>query len=87
MLDIREGMVGAESFDPKHAVIVTWKNISFAGGPGNTLMKTNTFQMVVATDEVYTYVIFNYLDMQWMSHTEAGGTDQGNGGIPAFVRF
>ena len=30
--DIREGIVGADSFRPKHAVTVTWKNVSFAGG-------------------------------------------------------
>jgi len=42
--------------------------------------------MVLATDEVFTYVIFNYADMQWTSHTEAGGdTTGGEGGVTAFV--
>ncbi|KAK2579800.1 hypothetical protein KPH14_008682 [Odynerus spinipes] len=86
--DIREGVVGSDSFDPKHAVIVTWKNISFVGGLDNSLYKTNTFQLVLATDEVYTYAIFNYLDIQWSSHTSAGGdTTGGEGGVPAFVGF
>ncbi len=30
--DIREAMVGAENFFPKHAIIATWKNVSFVGG-------------------------------------------------------
>eukprot|EP00095_Tigriopus_kingsejongensis_P008816 maker-scaffold1015_size70757-snap-gene-0.10 protein:Tk08816 transcript:maker-scaffold1015_size70757-snap-gene-0.10-mRNA-1 annotation:"hypothetical protein DAPPUDRAFT_305821" len=30
--DIREGMVGAETFQPKHVIIATWKNVSFGGG-------------------------------------------------------
>ena len=30
--DIRDAMVGAETFKPKHIVIATWKNVSFAGG-------------------------------------------------------
>lgn len=30
--DIRESIVGAETFEPKHIVIATWKNVSFAGG-------------------------------------------------------
>lgn len=30
--DIRTGVIGAETFYPKHAVIVTWKNVTFAGG-------------------------------------------------------
>lgn len=48
--------------------------------------QTNTFQLVLATDEVFTYVIFNYAEMQWTSHTEAGGdTTLGEGGVPAYV--
>ncbi|XP_008548218.1 protein mesh isoform X3 [Microplitis demolitor] len=86
--DIREGVVGSDSFDPKHAVIVTWKNMSFAGGIDNSLYKTNTFQLVLATDEVYTYAIFNYLDLSWTTHTEAGGdTTGGEGGTPAYIGF
>jgi len=30
--DIREAMIGAESFIPKHTIIATWKNVTFAGG-------------------------------------------------------
>ncbi|XP_063878525.1 protein mesh-like isoform X1 [Scylla paramamosain] len=90
MWDIREGMVGTAIFRPKHAIIVTWKNVTFAGGSVNTDAKfvTNTFQLVVATDEIRTYTIFNYDYMSWTSHTEAGGsTDEGQGGVPAFVGF
>jgi len=48
--------------------------------------QTNTFQMVLATDEVYTYIIFNYAVLNWLSHTEAGGdTTKGEGGVPAYV--
>jgi len=32
--DIREGIVGAEWFEPRHIVIATWKNLTFAGGYG-----------------------------------------------------
>lgn len=50
------------------------------------LLQTNTFQMVLATDEVFTYAIFNYLEINWSSHTEAGGdTTTGEGGVPAYV--
>ncbi|KAK7604770.1 hypothetical protein V9T40_005956 [Parthenolecanium corni] len=88
MWDIREGIVGAEKFIPKHSVIVTWKNMSFAGAIQKALHVTNTFQLVLATNEIFTYVIFNYADLQWTSHTEAGGdTASGEGGISAFVGF
>lgn len=44
--------------------------------------------MVLATDEVFTYAMFNYLDLQWSTHTEAGGdTTTGEGGVPAYVGF
>ncbi|XP_044255484.1 protein mesh isoform X3 [Tribolium madens] len=86
--DIREGVIGADNFRPKHAIIATWKNVSFAGGFANALYRTNTFQLVLATDEVYTYAMFNYLNLDWTSHTEAGGdTINGEGGIPAYVGF
>ncbi|KAF7263100.1 hypothetical protein GWI33_003617 [Rhynchophorus ferrugineus] len=86
--DIREGVIGSETFDPKHAVIVTWKNVSFNGGFSNALYRTNTFQMVLATDEVYTYAMFNYMNLDWTSHTEAGGdTIGGEGGVPAYIGF
>ncbi|XP_014488092.1 PREDICTED: protein mesh [Dinoponera quadriceps] len=88
MWDIREGVVGSDSFVPKHAIIVTWKNMSFTGGIDTALYRTNTFQLVLATDEVYTYAMFNYLNLQWSSHTEAGGdTTQGENGVPAYVGF
>ncbi|XP_018562976.1 protein mesh isoform X2 [Anoplophora glabripennis] len=86
--DIKEGVIGADTFNPKHAIIVTWKNISFNGGFANALYQTNTFQMVLATDEVYTYAMFNYLNIDWTSHTEAGGdTRKGEGGVSAYVGF
>ncbi|XP_032523025.2 protein mesh isoform X1 [Danaus plexippus] len=86
--DIRQGVIGSESFFPKHAITITWKNMSFAGGIDNSLFVTNTFQMVLATDEVFTYAIFNYLEINWSSHTEAGGdTTTGEGGVPAYIGF
>lgn len=51
-------------------------------------VQTNSFQMILATDEVFTYAIFNYIDINWSSHTEAGGdTTGGEGGVPAYVSF
>lgn len=39
MWDIRQGIIGADAFVPKHAVVVTWKNVSFSGGIDNSLYK------------------------------------------------
>ncbi|KAJ6640082.1 Protein mesh [Pseudolycoriella hygida] len=88
MWDIREGVVGADTFVPKHVVFVTWKNMTFAGGIDISLFRTNSFQLVLATDEVYTYAILNYITINWSSHTEAGGdTTGGEGGVPAYIGF
>lgn len=46
MWDIREGVVGADTFIPKHVAIITWKNMSFAGGIDNSLFKVN-FQLII----------------------------------------
>jgi len=86
--DIREAMVGTETFQPKHVLIATWKNVSFAGGIPTARRVTNTFQAVIITDEVRSYAIFNYDWLGWTTHTEAGGdTSEGQGGVPAFVGF
>lgn len=42
MWDIREGVVGADTFIPKHVVIITWKNMSFAGGIDIALYKVSS---------------------------------------------
>lgn len=41
MWDIREGVVGADTFIPKHVAIITWKNMSFAGGIDISLFKVS----------------------------------------------
>ena len=51
-----------------------------------SFFQTNTFQLVLTTDEIRTYAMFNYEYMSWTSHTEAGGSsDEGQGGVPAYV--
>lgn len=39
MWDIREGVVGSDTFIPKHVIMITWKNMSFAGGIDNSLFR------------------------------------------------
>ena len=42
MWDIREGVIGSDTFIPKHVIFVTWKNMSFAGGIDNSLFKVKS---------------------------------------------
>lgn len=41
MWDIRQGVVGSDTFIPKHVVMITWKNMSFAGGIDNSLFRVS----------------------------------------------
>ena len=42
-MDIREGIIGAERFDPLYAIIVTWNKVSAGGGIDPTLNKVILF--------------------------------------------
>ena len=45
--DVREAIVGAEAFTPKHIIITTWKNVSFNGGNSNSrARRVVSYQMV-----------------------------------------
>jgi hypothetical protein len=56
MWDIREGVVGSDTFIPKHVVIVTWKNMSFAGGIDNSLFRVS--QMIPPPLSFMTKIFF-----------------------------
>lgn len=51
-------------------------------------LQTNTFQCVLITDEVRSFIIFNYADgeIQWTTGDDSGGLN-GMGGIEAQVGF
>lgn len=45
-------------------------------------LKTNTYQAVIATDEIRTYAMFNYEKIEWITHQD---NYDGLKGFPAFV--
>lgn len=49
-------------------------------------LQVNTFQCVLATDGTNTFAVFLYLDINWTTGDNHGGTD-GIGGTPAQVGF
>ena len=51
--------------------------------------QTNTFQCILATDNVQSFAIFQYADglMQWTTGDVSGNASGGLGGIPAQVGF
>jgi hypothetical protein len=46
---------------------------------------TSTFQIVMVTDGIMTYIMMNYQKLSWTSSTTDGGNSQGFGGYQAMV--
>lgn len=84
LLDFREGMIGASDFVPKWAMIITWRNMTIANRRTERPLKTNTYQCVLATDEIRTYAMFNYEQIEWITHLD---NYDGLKGSAAFVGF
>ena len=84
ILDFKEGMIGAADFVPKYALIITWRNMTMINRRSERPLKTNTYQAVIATDEIRTYAMFNYEKIEWITHQD---NYDGLKGFPAFVGF
>jgi len=50
----------------------------------NFFIQTNTYQMVLATDEMMTFAMFNYEYISWITHLD---NYAGLNGPPAFVSY
>lgn len=82
--DFESSMACAVGFEPRFAVIVTWKNMTFPNRRDSDRFPTNTYQMVLATDEMMTLAMFNYEQIEWITHLD---NYDGLKGSPAFVGF
>jgi len=82
--DFREGMIGASDFRPKFALIITWRNMTMVNRRPEMPLVTNTYQCVLATDEIRTYAMFNYEQIQWITHQD---NYEGLKGSAAYVGF
>ncbi|KAH7731534.1 Protein K03H1.5 [Aphelenchoides avenae] len=93
--DIQEGYTGANGFRAEHAFIVTWYRMAYGGAPRALDVSQfeyvkdwqNTFQLVIATDEIRTFAIFNYARLNWTSSNQAGGLNGFGGKQAAMVGF
>lgn len=81
-------MVGARGWKADYALIVTWERMSYGGAPKITELNEyerakrwqNTYQMVIATDEIRSYCMFNFANINWTSSATAGAITGGRGG-------
>lgn len=49
ILDFREGMIGAADFQPRFALIITWRNMTFVNKRPETAMKVQIFFLYILT--------------------------------------
>lgn len=93
--DIQDGYNGANGWRAEHAFMVTWERMAYGGAPKAVDVSQfeqvrqwqNTFQMVIATDEIRTFVIFNYARLNWTTSNEAGGLNGFGGKQAAMAGF
>uniref|UniRef100_A0A183FPW6 NIDO domain-containing protein n=1 Tax=Heligmosomoides polygyrus TaxID=6339 RepID=A0A183FPW6_HELPZ len=77
---VQSGYTGANGWRAEHAFIVTWYRMAYGGAPRALDVSQfehvkdwqNTFQLVIATDEIRTFAIFNYARLNWTTSNEAG---------------
>ncbi len=81
-----------DNFSATSVFVATWDHVGYFGSNVDLL---NTFQLVLATDGIRSYAIFNYLDegsppategMSWETGDASGGSG-GFGGTPAAAGF
>ncbi|XP_068136741.1 sushi, nidogen and EGF-like domain-containing protein 1 isoform X4 [Hyperolius riggenbachi] len=74
-------------FNASWVFIATWHRVTFYGGDTNS--PVNTFQIVLITDGIRSFTIFNYETIEWTTgrHASSGGDISGRGGIAAQAGF
>lgn len=74
----------ALNFYARWIFIATWDRVTFYGASTIGKSKVNTFQAVLITDGLQSFVIFNYDLITWTTGRASGGNaDNGLGGTPA----
>uniref|UniRef100_A0A8C5PVW9 Sushi, nidogen and EGF like domains 1 n=1 Tax=Leptobrachium leishanense TaxID=445787 RepID=A0A8C5PVW9_9ANUR len=74
-------------FNATWVFIATWHRVTFYGGDNTS--PVNTFQIVLITDGLRSFTIFNYENIEWTTgrHASSGGDSYGRGGIAAQAGF
>ncbi|XP_071806166.1 sushi domain-containing protein 2-like [Asterias amurensis] len=76
---VRQYFVRNSEFQPSSLLIVTWDKVGFFGSAAPSVV--NTFQCVVVSDTVSTFVFFLYQNITWITDVGSGGNQ--NTGIGA----
>ncbi|KXJ29951.1 Sushi, nidogen and EGF-like domain-containing protein 1 [Exaiptasia diaphana] len=82
-IDVRNAFPEFPRFSAIWMFVATWEKVAFYGIKNKNI--GNTFQVVLLTDGRYSFVRFNYHNIEWTSGTENGGNSYGLGGTEAVV--
>lgn len=86
--EIQNYFISQRNFQAKWLFVVTWDNVGFYGASGPGRSKKNTFQAVLVRNEEKSFVIFNYLRIQWTTGSNSLGDPlTGLGGSTAQAGF
>uniref|UniRef100_A0A914WTJ7 VWFA domain-containing protein n=1 Tax=Plectus sambesii TaxID=2011161 RepID=A0A914WTJ7_9BILA len=76
------------------AFVATYTDVPFFGSDScantnnnNAMNITDNFQVILATDQLHSFVIYYYNSIQWTTGTATGGNCLGLGGTPAKAGF
>ncbi|XP_069583832.1 sushi, nidogen and EGF-like domain-containing protein 1 isoform X7 [Ranitomeya imitator] len=85
--DIHTYFPELSDFNATWVFIATWYRVTFYGGDSSS--PVNSFQIVLITDGLRAFTIFNYETIQWTTgrHASSGGDSLGRGGIAAQAGF
>ncbi|XP_072911934.1 alpha-tectorin-like [Hemitrygon akajei] len=82
--DVRKYSTGLQ-FQARWVFVATWDNVAYYGSQST---KVNSFQAVLITDGLQSFIIFNYGNIEWTTGTASGGyPSTGLGGTPAQAGF
>lgn len=86
--EIREYFISQRNFQANWVFIATWHKVGYYAAVGSGRSKVNTFQTVLVKNEKRSFVIFNYLTIEWTTGSNSLGDPQtGLGGSPAQAGF
>lgn len=85
--DVNSYFPELSEFNATWVFIATWYRVTFYGGDASS--PVNTFQIVLITDGLRSFTIFNYETIEWTTgrHASSGGDSSGRGGIAAQAGF
>lgn len=86
--EVRSYFLQQRRFTATWMFIATWEKVGYYGASREGKNKRNTFQAVLITDEIHSFVIFNYNTIEWTTGSNSGGNSiTGLGGNPAQAGF